>query len=148
MKVYLDNCCFNRPYDDQSHITISIETQAKIKIQEEIVQGKHDLVSSYVIRFENSQNPFQNRREATESFLEENAKEYVGAERSNQIMNIAKEIMATGIKEYDALHIACASYANCDFFITTDRRLLRYISESTPTINPVDFIRLEDKDNE
>jgi len=39
MKVYLDNCCFNRPYDDQSHLRIRLEAEAKLKIQEEIRNG-------------------------------------------------------------------------------------------------------------
>ena len=30
MKIYLDNCCYNRPYDDQSYLSISLETQAKM----------------------------------------------------------------------------------------------------------------------
>ena len=30
LKVYLDNCCYNRPYDDQSQLRISLETQAKL----------------------------------------------------------------------------------------------------------------------
>ena len=34
MKIYLDNCCFNRPYDDQTQIRISLETQAKLYVQE------------------------------------------------------------------------------------------------------------------
>lgn len=34
MKVYLDNCCYNRPYDDQTQIRISLETQAKLYIQD------------------------------------------------------------------------------------------------------------------
>lgn len=29
MRIYLDNCCYNRPYDDQSHILIYLETQRK-----------------------------------------------------------------------------------------------------------------------
>lgn len=32
MKVYLDNCCFNRPYDDQKQIIIRMETLAKLHI--------------------------------------------------------------------------------------------------------------------
>ena len=28
LRIYLDNCCFNRPYDDQSQLRISLETQA------------------------------------------------------------------------------------------------------------------------
>lgn len=34
MKIYLDNCCFNRPYDDQTQIRISLETQAKLYLQD------------------------------------------------------------------------------------------------------------------
>ena len=30
LRIYLDNCCYNRPYDDQSQIRISLEAQAKI----------------------------------------------------------------------------------------------------------------------
>ena len=26
MRIYLDNCCFNRPYDDQSQLRILLET--------------------------------------------------------------------------------------------------------------------------
>ena len=33
MRVYLDNCAYNRPYDDQSQVKIELETQAKLKIQ-------------------------------------------------------------------------------------------------------------------
>lgn len=40
MKVYLDNCCFNRPYDDQSQIRISLETKAKLYVQDCIKRGK------------------------------------------------------------------------------------------------------------
>jgi len=31
--VYLDNCTFNRPFDDQTQLRISLETQAKLFIQ-------------------------------------------------------------------------------------------------------------------
>ena len=37
-KLYLDNCCFNRPYDDQTQFIIRIETDAKLKIQDSIKQ--------------------------------------------------------------------------------------------------------------
>ena len=33
LKLYLDNCCFNRPFDDQSQVKIHIEAQAKLDIQ-------------------------------------------------------------------------------------------------------------------
>ena len=33
MLIYMDNCCYNRPYDDQAQLRISLETQAKVFIQ-------------------------------------------------------------------------------------------------------------------
>ena len=39
MLVYLDNCCFNRPFDDQSKIRILLETEAKLAVQELIRSG-------------------------------------------------------------------------------------------------------------
>jgi hypothetical protein len=35
-RIYLDNCCFNRPYDDRSNFNVHLEAQAKIFIQNEI----------------------------------------------------------------------------------------------------------------
>ncbi len=53
LKIYLDNCCFNRPYDDQSQVRISLETQAKLYIQNLIKEDKLKLVSSYMLWYEN-----------------------------------------------------------------------------------------------
>ena len=63
MKIYLDNCLFNRPFDEQSHIRIRLETEAKLAIQEEIRRGTYPLVWSYILDYENSKNPFQERKE-------------------------------------------------------------------------------------
>lgn len=46
MRVYLDNCCFNRPYDDQTYIRVSLETQAKLYIQDKIKSQELELASS------------------------------------------------------------------------------------------------------
>ena len=32
-RIYLDNCCFNRPYDDQTQLNIYLETQAKLHVK-------------------------------------------------------------------------------------------------------------------
>lgn len=63
VKVYLDNCCFNRPFDDQSQIRIRLEAEAKLKIQEEIRSGNIQLAWSYILDYENSKNPFQEKKE-------------------------------------------------------------------------------------
>jgi len=48
MRVYLDNCCFNRPFDDKSQIRVKLEAEAKLYIQEEIRLGKLELIWSYI----------------------------------------------------------------------------------------------------
>lgn len=47
----------------------------------------------------------------------------------------------TGIKYKDACHVACAIYAGCDFFISTDMRLLKYTNEKIVMLSPVDFLK-------
>ena len=39
MRVYLDNCCFNRPFDDQTPLSIRLETEAKLYVQDQIKNG-------------------------------------------------------------------------------------------------------------
>ena len=49
--------------------------------------------------------------------------------------------MKTGIKMKDAYHIACAIHSRCDYFLTTDDRLLKYHTNEIQMLNPIDFIR-------
>ena len=141
MKIYLDNCCYNRPYDDQSQLRISLETQAKLYIQDLIRQQKLDLVSSYVLWYENSQNPFEIRKRAISEFIQKNTIEYIDIDKAEEIKCKADDIMKTGVKTKDAYHVACAIYANCDYFFTTDDRLLKYATDEMQIVNPIDFIK-------
>ena len=58
MKIYLDNCCYNRPYDDQNYLPISLETQAKLLVQLLIKEKHLELASSFILDYENSCNPY------------------------------------------------------------------------------------------
>ena len=57
LKIYLDMCCFNRPYDNQTQPRIHFEAAAKLTIQSLIVVGDIDYSWSYILEFENSKNP-------------------------------------------------------------------------------------------
>ncbi|MBO4374292.1 MAG: PIN domain-containing protein [Lachnospiraceae bacterium] len=80
------------------------------------------------------------RRISIEDFIEQNAKYFVGYERESEITRIATEIMADGIKEKDAFHIASAIYSGCEYFISTDKRLLRFRTDKIRLVSPVEFI--------
>ena len=140
IKVYLDNCCYNRPYDDQTQLRIELETKAKLSIQHQIVEKRILLVSSVILEFENNDNPYELRKVVINDFLK-NASDYV--DESKEVVTIAHEVSRKGIKVKDASHIACAIYAKCDYFLTTDDRLLKYNDDRIQIISPVDFIMLE-----
>jgi predicted nucleic acid-binding protein len=137
LRIYLDNCCFNRPYDDQTQIKIWLETEAKLYIQNLVFKNEIELVWSFILKYENSRNVFKNKKEAIAQW--ENLSSFF-VEKSEEIRILAKEIVMTGIKEADALHIACAIAGNCDFFITVDKRLLKYKDERIIIYNPIEFI--------
>lgn len=141
MKIYLDSCCYNRPYDDQTQLRISLETQAKLYIQDLIKRKKVDLVTSYVIWYENSQNPFEIRKMSINEFIQKNTSEYIDIDKAEYIKIRAEEIMKTGVKMKDAYHVACAICANCDCFLTTDDRMLKYTTNEIQMLNPIDFIK-------
>ncbi len=145
-KIYLDNCCFNRPYDDQRFLRIYFESQAKIHVQEMIRDGRLQLVTSYILSYENSCNPFTVRRIAIEKFLRTYSSYHVGADKAGKIKHIADSVMSCGVKMKDAYHVACALEAECKYFLSTDDRLIKkYNSERMLLLNPVDFVMLEDE---
>ncbi len=127
---------------------IYLETQAKLYIQELIKQKKLKLVTSYVLDYENSRNRSSQKRMAIEKFMEDYATFYVSNRNENRIKEYATTIMETGVKEKDAYHVACAILAECEYFITTDDRLLKYQSENIKLVTPGEFIREVEVDYE
>ena len=148
MKIYLDNCCYNRPYDNQGQMRIFLETQAKLHIQGLVLNKKLELVCSFILSYENHENPDLAHRDSIAQFLV-NASSYIGIECMEDIRQIASELMQQGIKMKDAVHLACAISAECDYFITTDDKLLKnYAGDKIKIRSPLTFLDdLEEKTN-
>ena len=142
MRIYLDNCCYNRPYDDQTQLRISLETQAKLYTQNLIRTGMLELVSSYVLRYEIALNPNIKARESITEFVSQFSSVYVGNGNSHDILDVANTIQSTGIKKMDALHVSCAIFASSDYFISTDKRLLKYQTNKLKLVTPIEFISI------
>jgi len=117
-----------------------------MSIQLLVTSEKITLANSLVLLEEIYNNPFKYKKEQILNFLS-NAKIYVGIDKRQQIDMEAAEIMKSGIKYMDAAHISAASIAKCDFFITTDRKLLNYKSDKIKIMNPIDFIRMWESEN-
>lgn len=105
MKLYLDNCCFNRPFDDQSQLRIRLESEAKLKIQEEIRATRFQLAWSYILDYENSKNPFQERKIRINGWRKY---AFLNVDESLELLKIANSLNQMGLQKIDSLHIACA----------------------------------------
>ena len=141
MRVYLDNCMFNRPFDDQSQIRIRLESEAKLYIQDKIKNRDISLIWSYILNIENDQNPHDERKLAIHKW--QNLSSIYITETSNILAN-ANQLLTFGIKSKDALHVASAIEGDANYFLTTDDRLLLGIAKSNMIegLNPVDYIKV------
>lgn len=137
MKIYLDNSVLNRPFDDQSYPKIKIEIIATILIFKLIEGDKLQLVNSSVIEYENSKNPFLDRKDWINSYLSQ-ANYY--QEINLTIKKEAERIQEYGVGAIDSLHLATAEFANVDYFLTCDMGIIKKYQGKVMVINPVDFI--------
>jgi predicted nucleic acid-binding protein len=117
MKLYLDLCVYNRPFDYQGQERVALETGAFIYLIEQIEKGKYTLVYSEALVYENSRNPDNLRRERISTYFKL-AQDFISLEESD--FERAKVLRAIGFSDMDAVHIASAEKGNIDFFITCD----------------------------
>ena len=140
MKIYLDNSCFNRPFDDQKQLRIQLETEAKLAIQERIFQKEIELTWSYILDFENEANPFEQRRIAIKGW-----KNYasLNTDETKEIIGKAERFHQMGIKSKDSIHLACAISMQCEYFLTTDDELIKKASgiKEIKVTDPISFIK-------
>jgi len=139
MRVYLDNCCFNRPFDDQTPLTIRLETEAKLYVQGRIKNGTLSLGWSYILDYENAANPCEERKAEIQRW--EKLADCRTLETPEIISWMGKGIQA-GLKPLDALHVACAEALECEVFLTVDKGILRkaLLVKGIRIMSPVDFL--------
>ena len=127
----------NLLFDDQSQMKIRLETESKLYIQAGIRKKKYSLVWSYVLDYENNDNPYEEKRNSILPW-KEIADSYCPS--SDDILALGIKSMKYGIKAKDALHIACAVKSGCDYFITTDNKLANKTIANIRIVNPIDFV--------
>jgi predicted nucleic acid-binding protein len=138
MKIYLDTSVYNRPFDDQTQPRIWLEAMAFSMILQLVETEKVELVTSSVIAFENSKNPFLQRRKWVDSCLKLAKQNLV---LNAEIRKRGRELEKQGIKPLDALHLACAESGKIDYFLTCDDKVVkRYEGRGMIVFNPVEFI--------
>ena len=89
--------------------------------------------------YEISFNPFTDRKT---QILKWKNLAIVDIDESKDVIVFANEIMKKNFKPKDALHLSCAIKAGCNFFITTDMKILNKSIQNIIIIDPIDFIRM------
>jgi predicted nucleic acid-binding protein len=140
VRVYLDNCCFNRPFDNQRQMRVRLEAEAKLCIQEHIREGTLELAWSYILDFENTANPFEERRTTISRWRQYAT---IDVEETAAILQEANALAKLGLKAKDSLHIACAIAGECTYFLTTDDDILRRGKDvrGITVLDPTAFVR-------
>jgi len=140
VRVYLDNCCFNRPFDDQRQVRIRLEAEAKLYIQEQIRGSTLELAWSYILDFENEANPLEERRITISGWRQYATTD---VEATATILQQAHALVGCGLKAKDALHIACAIAGAYAYFVTTDDEILKRGKgvQGITIVDPTSFVR-------
>ncbi|MCF7996825.1 MAG: PIN domain-containing protein [Chromatiaceae bacterium] len=119
MKIYLDNCCFNRPFDDQSNQRVHLESEAIKAILSQFENGEWNLIVSDISQYEIANTPEPERRQKLQSLIKLAA---IKITLTQEIRQRAKIFETTGIKAFDAMHLASAE-THADIFLTVDDKL-------------------------
>ena len=144
MRVYLDNCCYNRPFDPSVQTRVQVVTICKLAVQFMMATRKVEYVWSEMLDYEVSQNPSLKRQMAILRWVSGAVENVV---LDDVVYARAAEIEKTGIKTKDAIHLASAEQSECDWLLTTDDRFIRRAQGNTEVrvATPVEFI-MENKD--
>jgi hypothetical protein len=122
MRVYLDVCCLNRPFDDQEQERVRLEAEAVKSVLFHIGMGQWIGVGSEVIDFEIDRIPDPDRHLEVTSIVG-GFSDYVLVGESERQRGLELELLGFG--PTDALHLACGEKARVDVLLTTDDLLLR-----------------------
>lgn len=141
VKIYLDNCCYNRPFDDLTQEKINLEANAVEAILVKHINKEIEIYKSMALDFEISKMKDNNKRRQVEDLYD--GMNLTNINYSHEIKKRVIELRKYNIKDMDALHIAFAESIGIDYFITTDRILINASKRAnlkTNVINPIEFI--------
>lgn len=121
LKIYLDVCCLNRPFDDQTQDRIHLESEAILSVLNYSRNLNWTVIGSEIIDIEISRMP-DSEKKLEVGILASMHQSYIAIDRTLEIR--ASELTELGFKAFDALHIACAEKGKADVLLTTDDGLL------------------------
>ena len=141
MRIYLDRCCYNRPFDDLSQNRIHDESDAVLSILNRSQTDGTVIIGSQILRMEIDKIHDEGKKFKVKSLYGAvmESVEYSAfiKERAEVLRKVAV------IHVMDSLHIASAEAAHADVFLSTDDKLVRAcrkLSLHVRVMNPVSYL--------
>ena len=100
MRIYLDMCCYNRQFDEKISEEDFIEARSVIQIQKEILLDNLDLVTSFMLHYENYRKKISEQRDKIDLFIKTYRKIYVGVDSIEILKDISQKIISHGIQVF------------------------------------------------
>jgi predicted nucleic acid-binding protein len=122
MKLYLDICVYNRPFDYQGQERVALETSAFIYIIEKVEKSIYSISCSEALVYENDKSLDEERKDRISSYFNL-AEDFVKIENADILR--AHFLNNLGFSDMDALHIALAEKGNSDYFVTCDDDIIK-----------------------
>ena len=139
INLYPDTSFLNRPFDDPVVGANKLEAGVLFMVVDWVLKGSLSLISSSAIAYENSLNPFPERRLFVEKLLAL-ASQFQNLDESVHERALSLEHLC-GLQAIDALHLASAETAEVDFFVTCDYSLVKKYSGGLKAVTPIQFIK-------
>jgi len=141
LKLYLDNCCYSRPFDDQSQERIYLESEAILSILKLGEKQQFEILGSSILQLEMNRLRDEDKKQKIQNLYQVVHKEIPYTpdvkKRSEEIMKLSK------IRSFDSLHVAIAESASVDVVLTTDDKLEKMASHLDLKVkvqNPLKFV--------
>jgi len=142
LKIYLDTCCYGRPWDGQTSASIIAEANAI----ETIIDWRHingyTIIGSSVLDAEILKNPNAEDRDAIMAFYRDATDGYTYLTATDRTR--AQSFQAAGLKVNDSYHLAVAEAVGANVLLTVDKPFLRTVNSKNlcgvKVMNPLDFV--------
>ena len=138
MRIYLDTCCLNRPFDKQTDNRVILETEAILGIIDRC-ETEDDWIffSSDVLDDEISRIIHPDKKQKVLSLYHFAS---IHIDLNDKIVEQAKRQERLDLHPFDSLHLACAEFAQADVLLTTDKKFIRKVKQlnlKTRVVNPL-----------
>ena len=94
-----------------------------------------------MLDYENAINPFPERKNAVSLW-----KKYAVRDisESSKLIQIARDLSTKGLKSRDSIHMASAIMGECEYFISTDKRIINKRDDVSliKIMNPVEMLKI------